>query len=177
MKARTLFLALLLALTPSHGVGAGAPEPPRHKLHLSSGTAAVEGNLLVLRIRFFKDDLEQALARHGRRAAYTLAAGPESEADFLAYFRTRFALRVGGVALAPTIVASGEDTQDREPVWWYAIQFEAPGEISVFTVRNTLLTEIFDDQRTIVKFVRFPEQVQKTYSFAVGEEEFEVRFR
>ena len=71
---------------------------------------------------------------------------------------------------------SGEDELDREPVWWYTVQFEASAAIQAFTVRNTLLTEIFDDQRNIVKFIHFPDQKQKTYSFARGEEEFTVRF-
>ena len=36
--------------------------------------------------------------------------------------------------------------------------------------------DIFDDQRNIVKFVRFPDETQKTYSFARGEETFDVTF-
>ena len=59
---------------------------------------------------------------------------------------------------------------------WYTLQFDAPGPVTAFRVRNTLLFELFDDQRNAVKFVHFPDEAQKTYSFAVGEEEFEVRF-
>ena len=75
-----------------------------------------------------------------------------------------------------TLGAMLQDELDREPVWWYAVQFEAPTSLESFTVRNTLLTEVFGDQRNIVKFIHFPDQKQKTYSFALGEEEFEVRF-
>lgn len=183
MKTSALLLACLLALTPTSGVGAGAPEgftnggpAPRHKLHISSGSAAVENNLLVARIRFFKDDLELALAGHSGRRDFVLSPGPEADAAFLAYFRDHFSMRVGGATLTPTLVGSGEDELDREPVWWYAVQFEATTTLQAFTVRNTLLTEVFDDQRNIVKFIHFPDQTQKTYSFAIGEEEFEVRF-
>jgi len=173
MSAGALVLACLLALTPPRGVGAGAPA---HKLHLSSGSAVVENELLVVRIRFFKDDLELALAGHAGGTPFTLSPGPEVDAAFLAYLETRFGVVVGGRPLTPTLVASGEDELDREPVWWYTVQFEAPTALRTFTVRNALLTEVFDDQRNIVKFVHFPDQKQKTYSFALGEEEFEVRF-
>ena len=169
-------MACLLALTPTQGVGAGAPETFPHKLHISSGNAAVENNLLVVRIRFFKDDLELALAGHLGRADFVLSPGPAVDGAFLAYLGERFTVSVDGSPLAPTLMGSGEDELDREPVWWYTVQFEAPAALQAFTVRNTLLTEIFDDQRNIVKFIHFPDQHQKTYSFAIGEEEFEVRF-
>jgi len=179
----SLLLALMLALCPA--TQADAVTPPRHPaagdarphdLHVSYGNAAVEGNVLAVRIRFFRDDLEGALARHAGQAAFRMSAEPEVEAAFLAYFRAHFAVEVGGRALAPAVVGSGEDEIDREPVWWYAVQFEAPSPLTAFRVRNTLLTELFDDQTNIVKFVHFPDERQKTYSFARGEESFEVRF-
>lgn len=175
-KNCALLLAFLLALAPAPGVGASTPGAFPHKLHISSGNAAVEDDLLVVRIRFFKDDLELALAGHAGRSSFVMSPGPEVDAAFLAYFRDNFTVVVGGTALEPTLVGSGEDELDREPVWWYAIQFEARAALRVFTVRNTLLTEVFDDQRNVVKFIHFPDQKQKTYSFALGEEEFEVRF-
>jgi hypothetical protein len=195
---RTLLLACLLALTPAPGVGAGAPgaavagaPPPvtrgaprvstrpaasAHDMHISSGNAAVENDLLVVRIRFFKDDLELALAGHTGRRGFVLSPGHEADAAFLAYFKTSFQVTVGGRPLAASVVGSGEDELDREPVWWYVVRFQAPGPLAAFTVRNTLLTEVYEDQRNIVKFVHFPDERQKTYSFGVGEEEFEVRF-
>jgi len=176
VRTRALVLACLVAPTPAAGVGAGAPGDSPHKLHLSSGMAVVEGRLLVVRIRFFRDDLESALARQSGRPAFVLEPGPDTDAVALAYLREGFRITVGGERLTPAIAGSGEDELDREPVWWYALQFEAPEDLRSFTVRNTLLTETFDDQRNIVKFVHFPDQTQKTYSFGIGEEEFEVRF-
>lgn len=173
-----LLLALLLALAPPTGAGAWASPPGggAHDLHVSYGAAAVEGNVLAIRIRFFKDDLEGALARHGGLGAYTLRPGPEADASFLAYLRTHFAVTAQGRALEPAVVGSGEDELDREPVWWYAVQFEAAAPLASFRVRNTLLLELFDDQTNIVKFVHFPDQKQKTYSFGEGAEQFEVSF-
>ncbi|MDP2957093.1 MAG: hypothetical protein Q8N53_11785 [Longimicrobiales bacterium] len=161
-----LALALLAALSPFPGAGAAASV---HDLHVSYGNAAVEGNVLAVRIRFFEDDLERAMVR-------SLQVSPEADAAFLAYFKAHFSVQVGGEALEPTLVGSGQDELDRQPVWWYAVQFTAPTALTVFRVRNTLLTEVFDDQTNIVKFVRFPDERQKTYSFGRGEESFEVRF-
>ena len=152
--------------------GAGAP----HDLHITSGNAAVEGNLIVTRIRFFKDDLESALRLNGAGPDFVLADDPATDAAFMAYFRDRYVVWVGGVRISPTMLAKGEDELDREPIWWYAVQHEAPEVVEVFRVRNTLLFELFDDQRNIVKFVHFPDETQRTFSFGEGDEEFEVRF-
>lgn len=168
-------LAVLLALAPPLGAGASA-SPPTHDIHISYGAAVVEGHVLTVRIRFFKDDLEGALGGHTGRSGYAMHATPEVDADFLAYLRSHFVVDAGSGALAATLVGSGEDELDREPVWWYAFQFEAPAPLTSFRVTNTLLTEIFDDQTNIVKFVFFPSQEQKTYSFGRGDESFQVRF-
>ena len=163
------------------GAGAGPSAPVAHgaaihDLHVSYGAAAVEGNTLVVRIRFFKDDLEAALARHTRQAGYTLRAAPEVDAQVMTYLQAHFTVAVDGRPLTATLAGSGEDELDREPVWWYAIHFEAPSTLVAFHVENTVLTEIFDDQTNIVKFVHFPDQKQKTYSFGRGEERFLIRF-
>ncbi len=168
-----LMLALWMAVAPGGGAAAAAPA---HDLHGSNGHAVVEANVLTVRIRFFRDDLEGALARHAGRAGFRMSAEPQVEAAFLAYLRDHFSVQVGGRSLGPTVVASGEDELDREPVWWYAVQYEAPAPLTAFRVRNTLLTELFDDQTNIVKFVHFPDERQQTYSFGRGEESFEVRF-
>ena len=167
-----LLLSVALALTSPVDVGAG----PFHDLHISYGSSVVEGNAVVVRVRFFKDDLETALRSHSGREGLTMEANPDTDALFMSYFSERFGIEVGGRALAGMIVGSGEDALDREPVWWYAVQFEAPEPVRSFRVRNTLLFELFGNQRNIVKFVHFPDETQKTYSFGRGEEVFDVRF-
>jgi len=164
-----LLLMIVLAAVPE-----AVPLP--HDLHITSGSAAVEGNLIITRIRFFKDDLETALRGSGAGPDFVLGDDPSVDAAFMAYFEERYTVTVGGERLSPSIVAKGEDELDREPIWWYAVQHQATEDISVFRVRNTLLLELYDDQRNIVKFVHFPNETQKTYSFGEGEEEFEIRF-
>jgi hypothetical protein len=165
-------VSVLLALS---GLPEGAGVVP-HKLHVSYGNTVVEGNLIVSRIRLFKDDLEEALRLHGAGADFTMAADLRTDSLFADYFSARLTVEVEGERLAGRIIGSGEDSLDREPVWWYAIQFEAPVPVRAFRVRNTLLFDLFDDQRNIFKVVLFPEETQRTYSFAIGEEEFDVRF-
>jgi hypothetical protein len=143
---------------------------------VSYGSAAVENNVVAVRIRFFRDDLTAALQRHSGRTDFELSVSPDADATFMAYFTDNFSLTVKGVRLQGYIIGSGEDALDREPVWWYAVQFQAPDPVTAFRVTNTLLFEQFDDQRNIVKFVHFPGETQKTYSFARGEESFDVSF-
>ena len=164
-----LLLWIVLAAVPTQ-----APLP--HDLHITSGNAVVEGNLIITRIRFFKDDLESALRGNGAGQDFVLGDDPSGDAAFLAYFDERYVVSVGGERLSPTIIAKGEDELDREPIWWYAVQHEAPQVVEVFRVRNTLFFELFEDQRNVVKFVHFPDETQRTYSFGEGEEEFEIRF-
>jgi len=169
-----ILVAVLLALS-------GVPEGVGnllHRLHVTYGNTVVEGNLIVSRVRLFKDDLEAALRLQGAGADFTMAADLRTDSLFSAYYSERLTMEVDGEKLEGRIIGSGEDSLDREPVWWYAIQFEAPARAPVraFRVRNTLLFDLFDDQRNIFKIVLFPEETQRTYSFAIGEEEFDVRF-
>ena len=164
-----LLLMIVLAAVPE-----SAPLP--HDLHITSGNAAVEGDLIITRIRFFKDDLEAALRGSGAGPDFVLGDDPSVDAAFMAYLDERYVVSIGGERLPSTIIARGEDELDREPIWWYAVQHEATEVVEVFRVRNTLFFELFEDQRNVVKFVHFPDETQKTYSFGEGEEEFEVRF-
>ena len=128
-----------------------------------------------MRLRLFTDDLEAAL---GRMAGREVRMAPEPAVDslFLAYLAERFQVAVEGRTLEAALLARGQDELDREPVWWYTIQFQAPAALEAFRLKNTLLLELFPDQRNIVKVVRFPDQKQRTISFAAGEETADVRF-
>lgn len=137
---------------------------------------AVEGAILAGRIRFFKDDLERALGPKLGTDAVSLTPGPEADALVLGYVRERLRIAADGQVLAPRVLASGYDELDREPVWWITLEYRAAAPMDEITVRNTLLFELFDDQRNVFKFVRFPDRTQRTFYFAHGEEEHRVRF-
>lgn len=167
---RTLLATALLLVLPGAG---GAPAP--HDLHMTYGDLAVEGRFVAGRIRMFKDDLERALGPLVGADALSLAPGGEADALVMRYLRDHLRIEAGGEVLAPVLLDSGEDELDRETVWWVVIQYEAPSPATVFTVRNTLFFELFDDQRNVFKFVRFPDEVQLTYTFTPGESEHVVR--
>jgi hypothetical protein len=73
-------------------------------------------------------------------------------------------------------VGSGEDELDLEPVWWVIVQFQATVHVEELHVENTLLFDVYDDQRNVFKFVHFPDETQRTFYFAEGESEHVVRF-
>ncbi|HEX9885448.1 MAG TPA: DUF6702 family protein [Longimicrobiales bacterium] len=159
---------LLLAGSPAtHDV---TDLPDLHDLHVTYGDLGVEGSVAVLRVRVFKDDLEGALAAHAGRPSVTMEADPVTDALFLAYLRDHYAMEVGGRTLTGRILESGEDSLDREPVWWYAVRFDAPEPIRAGRIRNTLLFERFGDQRNLVKLVHFPDETSRTFYFGHGEE-------
>lgn len=173
--AATLLLTLVLALAPPPGAGAPDRAPP-HDLHLTSANAVLEGEAVLLRIRFFKDDLEAALGRHLGVSVLAMADTPEVERIFLAYLADRLRVEVAGEALTAFVLAAGEDVVDREPVWWYALEYRARAPVRELTMHNELLFELFDDQRNVVKFVHLPDEAQQTFAFHRGEEVFRVAF-
>jgi len=149
---------------------------PAHDLHVAYADIAVEGGVLAGRLRFFRDDLERALGPYLDVDAVALAPGPEADALVLRYLRDHLSLAIPEGELSPKILGSGEDLLDREPVWWVVVQYESDDPVREVVVRNTMLTELFDDQRNVMKFVHFPDGTPLTFYFARGEEERRIRF-
>ena len=75
------------------------------------------------------------------------------------------------------IIGSGDDELDREPVWWYQVQYTATEPIVSARITNTVLFEVFADQSNVLRVVRFPEETRNAYYFAPGEETIELEFR
>jgi hypothetical protein len=178
-----LFMAAALLLpAPGGGVAAtadgaaGSEAAAPHDLHIVYADFAVEGRLVAGRLRFFKDDLARALGPMVGATVLDLEPGPEADALVMRYLGQHLLVEVGGSALVPELLQSGQDELDREPVWWVIVQFPSHAPLEAFRVRNTLLFEMFGDQRNIMKFVHFPDQRQKTFYFAPGETEQVVRF-
>jgi hypothetical protein len=167
----TALLALWAAL-------AGPPQPAfrAHDFHVTYGRLAVEGTVAVARIRFFRDDLEFALGGFGGRDWLRMAADPEVDSLFLAYLADRFILEVDGERLRGSIIGSGEDEIDHEPAWWYLVRFDAPGPIAGVAIRNTLLFELHDDQKNLLKVVRLPGDTERNYTFSIEEPSAVIQF-
>lgn len=178
----------LLPLFPATGGGAVPARPAAHDLHIAYGDMAIEGAVIAGRIRMFQDDLERALGPIVGADAFTLRPGEEADALVLRYIRDHLSLEVVGGdgraasaraasdtrVLQPTLLQSGRDMLDRQPVWWVIVQYRATAPIDTLRVRNTLLFDVFGDQRNIMKFVRFPDERQKTFYFDDDETEHVV---
>jgi hypothetical protein len=177
---KTLILALtlpLLGLPALEGIGVfEAEEPLSHDLHVSYGNLGVDGALAVLQIRIFKDDLEEALRRVAGVERVVMDVSPEMDTLFLRYLSQRFVLEADGQTLTGTIIGSGDDELDREPVWWYQIRYDASSPILRARITNTLLFEVFSDQSNVLRVVDFPEEERRAFYFAPGEETQEVTF-
>lgn len=173
MAART---GILVTLACSMLVVSPLASGAIHDLHLGYGDVAIEGSIIAARIRLFKDDLEQALIALAGTEALTLEPGPEADALVMRYVSDNLHLRVDGQDLVGTLLGSGQDELDLEPVWWVIVQYQASSPVTELHVRNTLLFEVFDDQRNVFKFVQFPDERQRTFYFAEGESEHVVRF-
>ncbi len=105
----TLLLSLIATLLPV------PTQAPVHELHVTYGRLAVQGNVAVGRIRFFRDDLELALAAYGRRESLLMEASPEIDSLFLGYLSEHFRVEVEGQVLQGRIISSGDDVLDRNP--------------------------------------------------------------
>ena len=176
MGALVPAVALLLLGTGStpEATPAGSPRP--HDLHITSGTLEGEGGPAVYKIRVVRDDLAAALAGHAGEPIVDMSADPEVDAIFLDYVEAHVRIRADGVLLEPNLLASGEDELDREPVWWYRVQYRADTPVRQLSLVNTFLFELFDDQRNILRVVHFPAEAQRTYYFAPGEDSIQVSF-
>jgi hypothetical protein len=161
---------------PDSPPGTSGRDSPPHDLHVAYGNLGVEGRVAILQIRIFKDDLEEALRRFHEMASLRLDVTPEMDSLFLAYLRENFILEVGGAPLPGAIIGSGDDELDREPVWWYQVRFRAPDPIHTARVTNTVLFELFGDQRNVLRVVQFPSETRRAYYFARGEETVKLSF-
>ncbi len=166
----TILWAILLTLlfTP--------PRDAEHKFHVSYNRVAVEDNIVVARLRFFKDDLGVALAELSGSESLLIDATPITDSLFQAYIASHFILESGEQRLTGGITASGEEVLGKEMMWWYLVEYQAPETISSLRLTNTLLLDSFDDQKNILQLQHFPSEDRWSYYFLEDDREFYVEF-
>ena len=161
-------LLLILTLGSASDAGpvaragtAALAEPTTHDFHVTYSRLAVEGNMAVIRIRLFKDDLNQALSTREERDVF-VDTSPASDSLFQAYFNEQFVMRSNGETLTGRIVGSGKEVVGNEPMWWYLFEFQASQTIDELDISQRILSEEFEDQKNIVQVQHFPSE--KVYS-------------
>lgn len=125
-----------------------------HEFHLSNSQLKYKASskVLQLSVKVFIDDLETALAE---RNVEGLFIGTEKETNDSGKYIDDYLKDV-------IIISSGEDTltsefigkelsADLSAVWCY-LRFDNVKDCTVLNVTNSLLTEIFDDQKNIFSF-------------------------
>lgn len=169
---------VVLLASSAYSAASELPPPLRsetaHDFHVSYGRMAVENNLFVFNIRFFKDDLQQGLQAHTGNSDFFLDVSPRTDSLFTAYFNSHFTLRVSDKVLPGSIIGSGEDFEAKQDIWWYTLEFVADETIESFQLKNVLLLEEFDDQKNIVKVQHFPSEKTFAYYFDEDDQVFEI---
>jgi hypothetical protein len=167
-----LLIAILCAATAPPAVLAAPPIVlfSRHDVHVSNGRMAVEGTTALAQVRMFKDDLAQALSNLAGRDI-TLAATPEVAALATRYINRRLIVNAGGRVLVGRIVGSSEEAD----MWAYQIEYQAPTPIRSLILTNTLLFDLFDDQRNLFRVMFFPSERTESFYFVKGADEYRMQ--
>ena len=125
-----------------------------HDFHLSNTQLKYKAskNVLQLSVKIFIDDLESALAE---RSVTDLYIGTEKESDdsgdYIAdYLEDVIVISTAGDTLPAQFIGK-EISEDLSSVWCY-IQYNEVMSCSDLSVTNSILTEIFDDQKNIFTF-------------------------
>lgn len=161
-----MLLTLLLALLT---VPVLAPVP--HDIHLSHGRMLIEDETVVFQVRFFRDDLERALAG-GAENAPPLAPTPEVDARVAAYFGDHVALIADGTRLVGAVVTSAQSVEAGQETWTYRLVYQAASPPRQIHLRNTLLMEVFEEQRNFVRVLDTGSEKTHSFYFVKGSEAF-----
>jgi len=180
-----LLSVLLLGITGTAPVATPPPDPASavpHDFHVTYGRMGIEGSVIQARLRFFQDDLALALRAYARDPEMALAVDPATDSLVTAYLDARFVVRAGAreateaevVASAPlpaTILASGEEVDADQPVWWYIVEYVHDAPVARVHLDARVLLELFDDQRNILRIQYFPSEHQRTFYLTHGSSE------
>lgn len=148
-----------------------------HEFHVSHSRVAVDKADVVVRVRFFADDLNTSLAKAQNLPSYTNTKGIKPDSTFLAYFNSNFVLSTANnKVLQSTLLSSGEERDGDEAVWWYMIQYRATQPIETLHITNTLLLESFDDQKNIVQVQHFPSEKKWSLYFVEDKIDHSLNF-
>lgn len=143
-----------------------------HEFHLSNSELKYKSSSdeIQLSLKIFIDDLETALAARGVEGLYI---GTEKESDESInyvgeYLSDVFRISTSSEDLKAEIIGT-ELSEDLAALWCY-VRFPMENDCSKIMVTNTILTELFDDQKNIVSF-KTESGKRDFFTFDVGDTE------
>jgi hypothetical protein len=130
----------------------------------------LEGDVAILNVRIFTDDLENALGRFHDVPGLRMRPDPVIDSLFTSYFNEMFTLTIGDSVVPGVIVESGE----QDDMWWYLVLFQGWKPINEIAFRTELLYDIFDDQRNIMRILHTATDEYQMYYSVAGAPETHV---
>ncbi|MEL6142402.1 MAG: DUF6702 family protein [Bacteroidota bacterium] len=131
------------------------PFLPNHDFHISKTTIryVAEREQVQVEMHIFLDDLEIALEEAGSPKLYigTELEMQQTGATIASYLEKHFTLTWNGQPL-PVGFLGYELSDDLQALWIY-LQAKTREDLQSISVQNTILTEIYDDQKNLVKVV------------------------
>ncbi len=152
-------------------------EDVEHEFHFSKTLIeyAEEEQSLQVTMHIFIDDLEEALALLGAEKLFicTEKESPDAENFMAQYFTKHFQITVNGEQIAFEFLGK-EVAEDLMGAWCY-LEFKGVTAIKTLEIKNTILTEVFNDQKNVIsiigpnqqrEYVMFDKNnMQKTFDF------------
>lgn len=125
-----------------------------HEFHLSNSELSYKSSSaeIQLSLKIFIDDLESALAARGIEGLH-IGTEKESEESIIyvgEYLSDAFKITTASDTLEAEIIGT-ELSADLSALWCY-IKFPIESGCSQIKVTNTILTELFNDQKNILSF-------------------------
>jgi len=168
----TFFLSLFASPTPS------VVPLLAHEFHISK--CQIEYSepdaALQITLHIFIDDLEEALRKQGKDKLFiaTEKEDQQAEAYVFEYLKEKLELDVNEEKATYTFIGK-EPSEDLQAIWCY---LEIPNleKVSDLSVNNTLLTEVFNDQKNIVSVVG-PNKKQGYFLFQQGSSTEHMEFK
>ncbi len=125
-----------------------------HDFHLSKTEVHFNEHAQSLEItmHLFIDDLELAMGAQGMKDLYIATEKERADADGLIgkYIASAFELRVNDQMVTLNFLGK-EESEDLIAIWCYLEKKEVT-DIQSISIKNSLLTEIYDDQKNMVSF-------------------------
>lgn len=163
---------LLLSLLPAF-----SPSAELHAFHLSKCLLEYneQAKAIQISMHIFLDDLEDALRLEGHDQLFicTKKEAPEAEGYMEAYLRKHFQLVVNGQEVDYNFLGK-EASDDLMGAWCY-IEIEGVQQLQELEVQNSILMEVFEDQKNVVHLVG-PNQKRGVLLFQKGRDREKIEF-